>query len=193
MFKPQTEKKYQVSGSMLTLYISKKRSRYWEPSLVRSRSYWSPSMPAPLKSVAGSLPWNPISTHSIDFLFFNSTPGLKFTHNYISLASCLLSPTLNSKLENAWIWFRLSRNRISLDICLKNTCLLSLSKLSKKNLLLPNDRWVSWMTSSMSRSLCCRNHFARNLTSLRKNTRKEWSKVGFFRRAWRVVGEDIES
>lgn len=51
------------------------------------RSWLRPKIPAPLKSVAGSCPWKPISSHSRDSLAFSSLPGLSIGHRLISFSS----------------------------------------------------------------------------------------------------------
>jgi len=60
IFIPVTQKKYQVSSFLLLKNIS--LQIFCQP-LHKLCSYVSPSKPDPLRSVTGSLPWNPISIH----------------------------------------------------------------------------------------------------------------------------------
>ena len=43
---------------------------------------FNPSSPIPLKSVAGLLPWKPISCHCLVILSPSSVPGISSSHNY---------------------------------------------------------------------------------------------------------------
>lgn len=104
ILRPVAAKKYQCFTFSESLYIFKLYSLYSECLSVIASNCCNPSVPAPLKSVAGSFPWKPMSTHSIDFLSFKFTCGLRLFHSLKSFFSWVLTSFLNYFSANDLIY-----------------------------------------------------------------------------------------
>ena len=111
ILRPQTEKKYQKSLLILTSKCLSDFSRYLDFASVMAKSCSRPSIPAPRKSVDGSLPWNPISIHWSVILFLSLVFGIRLSHNLYNLSSWFFKPSLNFIILQ---WFSISTLRFTL-------------------------------------------------------------------------------